>query len=207
MRQMAKLKYILGLFLLLALVACSRNEGEMANRVSGGNNVDKVMDALITKAESENDPPVEAQVSDATSKEGAEEGIYIPKTKDSKDSAKVDYDLTKMSSDMVYATVYQMMVDPEPYVGKTFRMEGRYYPAYIEATGKVYHYCLVEDALACCAQGIEFVWGDGSHVYPDDYPKENGKIVIQGVFETYKEEGDDYLYCRLKEATMEAIDK
>lgn len=34
----------------------------------------------------------------------------------------VDYDLTQMNGDMVYATVYQMMADPSTYEGKTFRM-------------------------------------------------------------------------------------
>ena len=36
----------------------------------------------------------------------------------------VDYDLTKMDSDMVYATVFQMMSAPQQYEGKTFRMDG-----------------------------------------------------------------------------------
>jgi len=39
--------------------------------------------------------------------------------------------------------------------------------------------------------------GDGSYVYSDDYPQENEKIMVQGIFETYMEDGSDYLYCRL----------
>ncbi len=61
--------------------------------------------------------------------------------------------------------------------------------------------------MACCAQGIEFMWGDGSHVYPDEYPEENAKIVVQGMFERYREDGDDYFYYRLKDATMEVVDE
>ena len=60
----------------------------------------------------------------------------------------VDYDLTQMNGDMVYATVYQMMADPATYEGKTFRMEGLYTPIIVEDTGKIYHYCLIQDALA-----------------------------------------------------------
>ena len=41
--------------------------------------------------------------------------------------------------------------------------------------------------MACCAQGLEFVWGDGSHKYPDEYPAEDTEIEVQGTFETYKE--------------------
>ena len=37
---------------------------------------------------------------------------------------------------------------------------------------------------------MEFVWDDDSHVYPDDYPAENSNIVVTGVFETYREDGD-----------------
>ncbi|WP_176720922.1 hypothetical protein [Acetivibrio mesophilus] len=51
------------------------------------------------------------------------------------------------------------------------------------------------------------MWGDGSHVYPDEYPEENAKIVVQGMFERYREDGDDYFYYRLKDATMEVVDE
>ena len=116
----------------------------------------------------------------------------------------VDYDLTTMSKSMVYATVYQLMIDPDSYRGKTFRIMGDYYASYYEATGKYYHYCVIQDATACCAQGLEFVWGDGSHVYPDEYPAENTSIVVQGVFETYTEDDNPQVqYCRLVDATME----
>lgn len=117
--------------------------------------------------------------------------------------AEADYDLTAMNSDMVYATVYQMMAEPEEYIGKTCRMDGQYYSAWYEPTQQYYHYCLIQDAAACCAQGMEFVWEDGNHSYPGDYPQENAEIIVQGTFETYTEEGDSNLYCRLKDAALE----
>jgi hypothetical protein len=86
-------------------------------------------------------------------------------------------------------------------------MNGLYYAGYYEPAAKHYHYCIIQDALACCAQGIEFIWRNGSHVYPDEYPEENAKIVVQGTFETYREDGDGNLYCRLKDATMEVINE
>ena len=94
----------------------------------------------------------------------------------------VDYDLTQMNGDMVYAT------DPSTYEGKTFRMEGLYTPIIVEDTGKIYHYCLIQDALACCAQGMEFVSGDGSHTDQSEYPPEDTDIIVEGIFETYREE-------------------
>lgn len=114
----------------------------------------------------------------------------------------VDYDLTEMSSDMVYATVYQMMATPEEYEGKTFRMDGLFYAGYYEDTEKYYYYCIIQDATACCAQGMEFVWGDGSHRYPEEYPQDDAYVMVEGTFETYQEEGDSNLYCRLVNATL-----
>jgi len=116
----------------------------------------------------------------------------------------IDIDLTQMSSDMVYAVVYQLMVEPDKHIGKTVKMEGNYQNVLYESTNTYYHYCVIQDATACCAQGMEFVWEDGSHLYPDEYPSEGDTIIVTGEFETYREEGDEKLYCRLKDAVMEA---
>ena len=118
----------------------------------------------------------------------------------------VDIDLTAMSSDMVYATVANMVLGtPDDYVGKTVKMEGAYTIAESSVTNGIYHYVIIKDAMACCSQGIEFVWGDGSHTYPDEYPEQGSEVVVIGEFETYMEDGDPYLYSRLKDATMEVI--
>lgn len=114
----------------------------------------------------------------------------------------IDIDLTQMDSDMVYATVFQFMRDPDSYVGKTVKMTGLYNAIFSEDSCNRYDVCLVEDAAACCSQGIEFIWDDGSHEYPKEYPEENKVITVKGVFETYQEEGDEQLYCRLRDATM-----
>lgn len=115
----------------------------------------------------------------------------------------VDFDLTQMSGEMVYAMVYQMMSTPEEYEGKTFRMEGLFYASYYEPTEQYYYYCIIQDAMACCAQGMEFVWEDGTHIYPEEYPEDYAEIIIEGTFETYREEGNDILYCRLANATLQ----
>lgn len=97
----------------------------------------------------------------------------------------------------------QMMVAPEQYEGQTFRIEGNFYASYYEETGQYYYYCVIQDAVGCCSQGLEFVWGDGSHVYPDEYPQENADIIVEGTFETYTDRGDENLYCRLSHATIQ----
>lgn len=112
-------------------------------------------------------------------------------------------DLTSMTSDMVYATVYQMMMQPEDFEGKKMKMRGNYSGVYYEPTKLTYHYCIIKDALQCCATGIEFVWEDDKVHALEEYPEEGASIVVCGIFETYKEEGDDNLYCHLKNASLE----
>ena len=64
-----------------------------------------------------------------------------------------------------------------------------YYSAYEDKErGVVYHACLIPDATACCAQGIEFIWR-GKHSRPADYPDEGTDIVVTGRLESYLEDG------------------
>ena len=84
-----------------------------------------------------------------------------------------------MNKDMVYAIVYQLMVEPDKYIGKTLCIDGLYYTGQNEKTGTYYHYSIIKDALSCCSQGLEFVWGDVSHVYPDEYPKDETEMQVK----------------------------
>lgn len=63
-----------------------------------------------------------------------------------------------------------------------------------------YHACIIQDATACCAQGIEFVLR-GDPQYPDGYPQEGDIITVVGSFDTYQE--GQYLYCTLRDAVLE----
>ena len=111
----------------------------------------------------------------------------------------VDIDLTTLSSTIVYSEVYNMMTIPEEYIGKTIRMEGKFSYYHDDTTDKEYFACIIQDATACCAQGIEFEL-KGDYKYPDDYPAEGGYVKVEGVFTTYKE--GEYEYCTLKDARM-----
>ena len=139
-----------------------------------------------TKVQQQN--PVQKVVSD-----------QVNGTKDTKpkSASDVDIDLTAMNSDMVYATVYQMIMEPASYEGKTVRMRGNYQGNYYEPTKQWYHYCIIRDALACCAQGMEFV------LQEENYPQNNAEITVRGTFEAYQDEGDPSMYCRLKDVVIE----
>lgn len=115
----------------------------------------------------------------------------------------LDMDLTAMGPDMIYATVVNIILDPETYAGQTIRISGSYIPIYREKEDKHYHYCLIADAMACCARGMQFVWEDGSHQYPEEYPPEGGFIIVEGTLEVF--DAGQYKGIRIVDATMEML--
>lgn len=114
----------------------------------------------------------------------------------------VDVDLTQLSSTMVYSEVYAMMYEPEQYMGKTIKMNGLF-SAFEGITGQIYYSCIVQDATACCAQGLEFEL-NSSYTCPDDYPEPGAEITVVGTFDTFQEEynGSSYLYIILRDAEL-----
>lgn len=100
----------------------------------------------------------------------------------------IDIDLTQLSSSMVYGVVFQMLFFPEEYVGKTVRMAGEYHVYFNPVTEKEYNATIVEDALACCTQGLEFALID------DEYPELGEEIVVTGVLGVYEEMGYENIH-------------
>ena len=111
----------------------------------------------------------------------------------------IDVDLTRLSSTMVYSEVYNMMVYPENYMGKTVKMSGIFNYLYDEVNDFYYFSCVIADATACCAQGIEFVTTE-EFSYPEDYPEFGEDITVIGVFDTYRE--GNALYATLRNAKI-----
>lgn len=191
----------IGILLLAAVVLISGcgKQTDNGKGINNGKTVDKVIESQVKKEEQkkteestkEDTQKNDQQNTDTQTPESVQGSVNAPE-------ASVDVDLSVMDSDMIYATVYQMMSDPEQYVGKTFRIEGKFYVTYDEMTKNQYYYCVIKDATECCAQGLEFVWGDGSHIYPDEYPTDGTEVVVDGTFELYME--NDSRYCRLANA-------
>lgn len=111
-----------------------------------------------------------------------------------------DVDLTELNSQMVYAQVYDMVSQPDNYMGQKIRAKGPFSYFKDEQTGKEYFAVLISDATACCSQGIEFVL-DGEYKYPDDYPALNSEITVSGTFNYYKEGVNTY--CQLLDAKID----
>ena len=102
-------------------------------------------------------------------------------------------DLTRLSATMVYAQVFNMIVEPEKFEGKTVKMRGQFMVYPMDKNENVYA-VVISDATACCQQGLEFKW-QGEHAYPADYPPEGSEIEVTGTFTTGQTpDGFDYFY-------------
>lgn len=112
----------------------------------------------------------------------------------------VDLDLTALSSTMVYSEVFNMMMAPEEYEGKTLKIDGICNVYQDPETGKTYYACIVQDATQCCSQGLEFVL-DESQYEASDYPENGDEIVISGDFSTYTE--GEYQYITILNSVLE----
>ena len=173
---------LLALVITLSLCACGRGEETAVTSSDSGGAASNALPSPA-RAQAEEDGPE-----------------VIP-------SSGVDIDLTALSSTMVYSQVYDMLYfSPESYRGKTVKMRGSF-EAYqwVDKDGqpvrdKVSTACVVADATACCAEGIEFVCGDGS-VYPQDYPEIGTEITVTGTFQIDEEEGFTWYY--LADAEMD----
>ena len=106
----------------------------------------------------------------------------------------VDVDLTVLSSTIVYSEVYNMLYnDPAHYRGKTVKARGTFSIYQLVTDGvlqpdPVSYACIIADATACCAEGMEFVLKDDL-AYPDDYPELGAEITVIGEFQSYEENG------------------
>lgn len=138
----------------------------------------------------------------ATSKDDATGTGQAEKKENTSDTGDVDLDLTKLSATVVYSEVYNIMTEPDDYLGKKIRMEGTVSIYHDENSGKDYYACIIRDAAACCAQGIEFDLAD-TYKYPGDYISEGVDVTVEGIFSSYTEgEEGEYIYYTLRDAEL-----
>ena len=113
------------------------------------------------------------------------------------ESSTAEIDLTSMSSTMVYSYVFNMISTPDDFIGQRFRIRGIYDEQYWDQTKLTYHYIVIADATACCAQGLEFVLTDPNAAYP----QVGEEFEISGIFGTYVENGTLYIQITADQIT------
>ena len=178
------------LCLLSALTGCGEKEGRAKGTPTGGSAVAQLMENAEKEERAE---PLPAEAASTQPTEEASpplEPVVLSETEG------VDIDLTLLSRTMVFAQVSGLVYEPDEHIGQIVRMRGESVSEYYDKTDTTYHYVIVADAAACCAQGIEYLLTDDG-VYPPD----GEEVTVTGEFELYEEEGIEY--CRLKDAVME----
>ena len=113
----------------------------------------------------------------------------------------IDIDLTTMNATMVYSQVSDMLSSPSTYLHKIVKVKGPFKPYESTDPNSCYPAIIVQDATACCGNGLEFLLygvprctmqgGNG-------YPLLNEEATVVGRFETYLE--DYTLYVHLVDA-------
>lgn len=200
------LKISFSIFLIISLVACGKQQTKTKTVNTTSKTVNQVMAEQI-----DNGRGTKVNPNDTANKKIAvgqvNNGSNLKRTT-SKTTGKslkasdIDIDLTRLNKTMVYSEVYNMMNEPEQYVGKMVRMNGAF--ACYEWPERNYYTCIIADATACCQQGIEFLW-KGNHEFPKDYPEEGTDITVTGVFDIYYETAEDGTknkYCQLIDASL-----
>ena len=172
---------LLAACMMLSLCACRKGSEKDAGNDTPSSDVEVFAPTESIPAPNEQETPNEQQTPEEPEQ-----------TQTSADG--VDVDLTVLSSTMVYSEVYNMLYnDPAHYLGKTVRARGEFSIYQLVVDGvlqpdPVAYACIIADAAACCAEGMEFVLKDDL-AYPDDYPELGAEITVIGEFQSYEENG------------------
>ena len=180
---------------LIVLTACGGKGG--AKEIQGSAAVSQAGMPADETAPVSNDEVLAS--ADSPMEQDAEAAVDSPKNQQMEKDRPIDMDLSTISGTVVYSQVYDMMMQPETYLGQRIRMKGAFSYYQDPDTQQEYFAVVIADATACCAQGIEFVW-EGEHTYPQDYPPLETEITVTGTFDTYEENG--YSYLQLTDAEI-----
>lgn len=178
--MMKKALFIMLCTAALALTGCGQKESPdtTANTVTTAAPTQTVQ---IVQTESPTAAPVFSEETEASAAE----------------SSTAEIDLTSMSSTMVYSYVFNMVTTPDDFIGQRVKIRGTYDEQFWDQTNLAYHYIVIADATACCAQGMEFVLTD-----PDAaYPQVGEEFEISGIFGTYVENGTLYIQITADQIT------
>ena len=173
----------------------SRQQNEPDKAAGSGNYDNYYSYGSGTENDSSQNPDGSTQTSSSSTYDyygSSFEEISAPKTD-------VELDLSKMNADLAYAFIFQLVVEPEKYEGKTIRMTGTFETFYDNEPYGRHDYCIITDVLACCAQGLEFESAKVSGVEPGQ------KITVSGTLklrDAVSPDGMEYKTMRVAEAAV-----
>lgn len=110
----------------------------------------------------------------------------------------VDYDLTVMSETMVYAQIYDVLINPTNYDGITFKIHGEYEYYTIPDSDEIIYFIVINDALGCCPQGLEIRFTDDVPA-----PENFAEVIMKGT--AYSEFYEGYTYIHFVVTEFEEI--
>jgi len=129
-----------------------------------------------------------------------QEGSAAPgsRTAEQREAAHVDIDLSRLSSTLISAEMFNIFTNAEENFGKTIRVRGSYSFFHHEPTDSYYHMIITVEGDECCWEGFEFKW-TGNHVFPDDYPALGTRIELDGIFSVETTGDSRYFYLQAKD--------
>lgn len=87
-------------------------------------------------------------------------------------------DLTQLSSAIVYAQVYNMLMEAEKFNGVHVKMNGIFYENSDSDKGSIFQCVLVKDNTGCCSVGFDILKGSESIKFPANLTE----IQVEGTF-------------------------
>ncbi|NLJ64373.1 MAG: hypothetical protein GX337_03145 [Christensenellaceae bacterium] len=105
----------------------------------------------------------------------------------------IQHDLSRLSSTMAYAQLYDMLCNAENYVGSAVKLKGPYMPYQSEA-GELMHFVLVYDMQGCCELALEMLPTRGANI---EYPEMNTEIEAEGLFDICNDDGVRFVALRI----------
>ncbi|MBQ3686437.1 MAG: hypothetical protein II932_01250 [Treponema sp.] len=116
--------------------------------------------------------------------------VFAARDKNTTAAAKFDYDFTKINYYVASGVIFDMMVSPEKYAGKTVKINGQFLSDVID--GRRVHAVVLWDMTGCCPSGLNLVPREGMR-YPADLPASGNYATFFGTLRMLKLTDDEAL--------------
>lgn len=207
---MRKKFLFLAVGMMVLLFGCGAKNNMVASSLNKGSSLAETSAASLTATSQAESSLAETSQAESSLAETSQAASVQDDSSVSAQASGDVVDLTKLNGTMMYSQVFDMMSNPQKYMGKRVVMRGQfsfYQP--MDGDGKpipdrIYCSCVIADATACCSQGLEFDLAN-KPASLEDYPAAGDDIEVSGTFSTYDEGG--FTYCRLINAAMKTLDE